>query len=73
VSDHNGQPMSPEERAWTEYLRWTQGAAKGDPTQYVEVERRAWTRLQLALGPADVESPEVDDALDRLAALDTSE
>ena len=73
MSDHTQGPMSPVERAWTEYLRWTQGAAKGDPTQYEEIERRAWTRLQLALMPPEVGGgPEAGDTLDAIAALDSS-
>ena len=64
--------MSPQERAWTEYLRWTQGAV-GTP-DYGEIERRAWSRLQLALMPSDAElGPEAGDALDALAALDASD
>ena len=70
MSSHNSAPMTPERRAWTEYLRWTQGAAKGDPTQYEEIERRAWTRLQLALMPREPDGPEAGDALDALKALD---
>jgi hypothetical protein len=35
-----------EQRAWSEYLAWTQGA---DPWQYVETEERAWHRLERAL------------------------
>lgn len=62
--------MSPEERAWTEYLRWTQGAATSD---YVEVERKAWSRLQLALMPKGAPGPDAGDALDALEALDGEE
>jgi hypothetical protein len=67
MDSHKAAPMSPRERAWTEYLRWTQGAI-GTP-DYEEIERRAWARLQLSLMPK-VAGPEADDALDALAALD---
>jgi hypothetical protein len=67
MDSHKVEPMSPQERAWTEYLRWTQGAVTGD---YVEIERKAWARLQLALMPKDVNGREAGDALDALAALD---
>jgi hypothetical protein len=37
---------------------------------YVEIERKAWARLQLTLMPKDVNGREAGDALDALAALD---
>lgn len=38
--------MTPEERAWSEYLAHCRGA---DPDQYVQTEQLAWTRLCLTV------------------------
>jgi hypothetical protein len=45
-SQSSAAPQTGRERAWSEYLHWTQGAS---PDAYEDTERLAWERLQLAL------------------------